>query len=297
MSQKIAVGQALGAGFRLIGREPLAFAAWCGVYFLLGAIPLAFTWADTQALYAELAAGDAEAAANAPWGAVETISLIVSLAYMIVMPAAVMRAILFPADRNFFYLRFGPRELWLVLTTLVMLLMMLIAYFGAALVLGVVSVAIGVGAAGGAAGALVMVLIGFLFWIGLFVGTIWLALRFSMAGVMSFAEMKLRIFESWSFTKGHGWRIFLVWLAMMAVVVGVSLIAFGGLVVASASAVSNGANPSAALLTQMSQASAPLAMVFLLVMSVVVVGFYVAGTAAWADMYRQLRPVFAETFD
>jgi hypothetical protein len=36
---------------------------------------------------------------------------------------------------------------------------------------------------------------------------IWLALRLSMAAPMTFADNQFRLFESWTLTKGQGWRL------------------------------------------------------------------------------------------
>ena len=35
----ISVGEAVSAGFKVIGRAPLAFAAWCGVVFVVYGLP------------------------------------------------------------------------------------------------------------------------------------------------------------------------------------------------------------------------------------------------------------------
>lgn len=290
MNQKISVGEALGAGFRLMGREPLVVAVWFGLYFLSGAIPMAFSWGETQTLYAQMATGDMSAA-NVRWGPVDIISMIIGLAFMIAMPAAVMRAVIYPDDREFFYLRLGRRELWMALTMILLFVMWVVAYFGSFIVVGAVSFA---GSIGGTGGVAVSVILALLVWLVLMVGTVWAALRLSMAGVMAFADMRLRVFESWTFTKGQGVRLFLVSLAVYGIPI-LGLLVLIGVMVASTSGAA--ADPTAQMFGQLSRVSAPVAIAWLGAMSVVFVGLYIVSTAAWADMYRQLRPMLAETFD
>lgn len=294
MNQKISVGEALGAGFRLIGREPLAVAVWCGAYFLSGAIPTAFSWGETQAVYAAMATGDMSTA-NVRWGPIDIISIIISLAFIIAMPAAVMRAVIYPDDRKFFYFRLGRRELWMALTMIILFVMWVVAYFGSFIAIGIVSLA---GSIGGTEGVVVSTILALLVWLALMVGTVWAALRLSMAGVMAFADMRLRVFESWTFTKGQGVRMLLVSLAVYGIPILGFLVLVGVMVGSMAANTGGGVtDPMAQMFGQLSRISAPVALVWLGAMSVIFVGLYIISTAAWADMYRQLRPMLAETFD
>lgn len=300
MNQKIAVGEAIGAGFRLIGREPMAFAVWCAAYFLLSALSLILNWGDTAAYYDALAAGAADGAAPtlpaAAFGPAQWLSIVVSLVLVLTIYTAIMRAVLRPDDRRFFYLRLGMRELWVALSAVLATLLWFAGYLAFVLVIGL-GVG-GIGAAAGEAGGIVsvilmLVLVPLALW-----AYVWMSLRLSMATIMSFAENRLRVLASWRFTKGHALAMFLVGLALtIASLVVFGLLAgvmLGGLAAASP----DRSNAFLAMLGQFSQMSVGARLAYSAVISVLYVGFLVAFMAPWAEMYRQLRPTsVAATFD
>src|ERR1044071_324968 len=110
---RISVGEAIGAGFALIRREPVIFGAWCAIYFLVSAVPQAFVWPQMMQVYQSMGSDpEAVLAAQSRMGAYQPISLIATLAVFAVMPAAIFRAALFPEDRRFLYMRLGMREFW-----------------------------------------------------------------------------------------------------------------------------------------------------------------------------------------
>jgi hypothetical protein len=297
--QRIAVGEAIGAGFGLIRREPVTFLVWCAAYFLVSAVPQAFVWPQMMQVYQSMGSDpQAVLAAQSRMGAYQPISLILALAIFAVMPAAIFRAALFPDDRRFFYLRLGLREFWTLIVSIVvaiiwflgfivMMIPVLLLTFGAAAAAG---------GAGGAAIAFILVIVGYLVGIG---GSIWLVLRFSLAPVMSFAENTFRVPESWRLTKGHAWRIFLVALGLSGMVILAELVLFGGAFAFLAAGRPNlgqvftdpGAIPAL-----MSQITVPMMLGAYAVFTVFGVWSYVMGGAAWASLYRQLKPALAETF-
>lgn len=288
---KISVGDALGAGFRLIAREPAAFAVWCLGYFLVGAIPAALMWPDVSSMYAAMGEGtdfltDPQfLAAQRRMAVIQPLSMLTGLAVFVGIPSAATRAVLFPDDRRFFYLRVSMRELWFGLATIVVFLAWFAATFAAFIPLLLV---VGVGAAVGQAGAgiaalLMLVLIPAVFGVG-----IWLFLRMSMAPVMSFAEREFRLPESWKLTRGHAWRLFLVGLVLTILVFALEFAALGLLIGAAGGFANVGAT--------MSRVTLPIMLAFTAVASVVIVGLYVIGAAAWASAYRQLRPNLDDTF-
>lgn len=299
MTQKIAVGEAIGAGFRLIGREPMAFAVWCAAYFLLSALSLVLNWGDTAAYYDALAASAGGSAASlpaAPFGPAQWLAMLVSLVLVLTIYTAIMRAVLRPDDRRFFYLRLGMRELWVALSAVLATLLWFAGYLAFVLVIGI-GVG-GVAAAAGEAGAIVsvilmLILVPLALW-----AYVWASLRLSMATVMSFAENRLRVLASWRFTKGHGLAMFLVGLALTVA----SLVVFGllaGVMMGGLAAASpDRSNAFLAMLSQFSQMSVGARLAYSAVISVLYVGFLVAFMAPWAEMYRQLRPTsVAATFD
>lgn len=293
---RISAGEAIGAGFRLIGREPVAFLAWALAYLVVGMLPQ--LWAisamlplwSTMLAEAGLGAGPDMAdmmRLQAHMMMVQPVSYLTSLVSQALLLGAVYRAVLFPDDRRFFYLRFGVRELWLGLLLLVMVVMMVIALF-VAMIPFLIVVAI-VAIAGEESLALVIPLLSLLLF-GVFV---WLALRFSLAPVMTFAERNFRFFESWTVTAGHAAGMFLVLVALAVIVLlaqGVLLAA--GLVAAGATIGATAFGD--AWLDNPAEALGRLGWGFwgvaAVVVSIVSAAIFVLFGGAWAEMYRQLRP-------
>jgi hypothetical protein len=118
---------------------------------------------------------------------------------------AVYRSVLEPDKRGFGALRFGPQELWLIL--LFAARSVVFGCLGGALVFGA-----------GLVCALGMLVSAWLPqpWAGVvrapvFIAAllgaaavgVWVWLRLSLAGPMTFAERQFRLFESWTLTRGH----------------------------------------------------------------------------------------------
>lgn len=283
----ISIGRAVGAGSRLIAREPAAFAAWCAIYFVASAGPLLLSGGELLAMYRSMGQGGTPVMPR-----FQPLSILVSLGMIVVLPAAVFRAALTPNERRFAYLRVGRRELWMVLNTLAMLACGLVVWFGTMLIMGVL-VAGGAFVAQGAPwvlGVLMVVLYPFMiaFWI-------WPFLRLSMAPVMAFEDRKLRIVESWRLTRGHAWRLFLVALLLGVILVAAEmvLLAIGAFALGGAETMAILSSNPGALMARM---TLPGLIVAAAVGSVFGVGAYAVGGAAWADMYRQIRPRLDETF-
>ncbi|MFY8210203.1 MAG: hypothetical protein ACOVOE_12915, partial [Caulobacter sp.] len=53
---------------------------------------------------------------------------------------------------------------------------------------------------------------------------VWLALRLSMAAPMTFVDNQFRLFESWSLTKGQGWRLLGMALLLIVFIIGVEIL-------------------------------------------------------------------------
>jgi hypothetical protein len=297
---RIAVGEAIGAGFGLIRRDPVTFLVWCLGYYLISVVPQALAWPQTVEIYRLSADPDASGtvlASQAGLGLYPLIGFVAALVAMVIGPAAIFRAALFPHERRFFYLRLGLREFWVLIASVAVMIIWIVGFFvvGFPILLVTFGAAL-LGSIGGAVFTFIAVVIGYFAGVSV---SIWIVLRFSLAPVMSFADNTFRVAESWRLTRGHAWRIFLVALGLFAMVVLAELLLFGG-----AFAVFSAGNPNplrifsepGAMVALMSQITLPMLLIGNVVFAVFGVWSYVMGGAAWASIYRQLRPQFAETF-
>jgi len=215
-------GAAIMSGFRLIGREPLAFLAWALVYGIVGLAPqgliayLSFTAIGDLSQLATPSPGELpESFARAQ--ALQPLSLLSSAVSTLLIYGAVSRAILYPDDRRFLYLRLTGRELWAGLNALTVgaiyvggLLVFILLVF---ILAGITAVAAGGGAVAGAVVALIAMPAGLA---GL-VATFWVLCRLSLSMPMGFAQRNFRIPDAWRATRGRGWRIFGVMLAIIVI--------------------------------------------------------------------------------
>jgi hypothetical protein len=135
-----------------------------------------------------------------------------------VMFAAIFRGVLRPTDRGLGYLKLGGDELRLLLLGVVFFLLMLLFAVAVGIVIGILSVAAQT-APEQARGPLVSLIVVLALTLSL-----WVAVRLSLAGPMTFAEGKLRIFESWRLTRGHFWSLLGMYLLTIILAVVVSVL-------------------------------------------------------------------------
>lgn len=210
-------------GFRITQENPWAFARWVFVSFavsVLGAFVTVSMPAEVRDALATINAEETPTLKTLMDALLALAPILVfGLAVQCMMAAAVYRLILRHDDARFGYLRLGADEIRLMLLTviyvLLFILFMVLITLGAALVMAVVSflgqsVAIFVGA------------VAEFFLTGLLV---FVAVRMSLAPVATFAEKRLAIFESWSLTRGHFWRLFGSYVLALACVVVLGFLA------------------------------------------------------------------------
>ncbi|NEX94093.1 hypothetical protein [Caulobacter sp. 17J65-9] len=207
-------------GFRLTREKPLAVVGWAVFYVVATALAgaLLLMVAGPGAL------ASIKTEPTTPAEAVEALTTLVplaavgGLAWLVigsVAKAAVYRAVLRPQDSRFAYLRFGADELRLMLVTLVLALV-------GAVLLGVLVAVAGVadGVAGPAAAGVVGA-IGFVVIVAL--GVVW-SVRLSLAAAMTFAQKRVRIFQSWTLTRGPFWPLLGMYVLVAALYVVVLLL-------------------------------------------------------------------------
>ena len=221
-------------GFSLIRRRPWAFVGWIVFWLVLGMGPFLVVLAGLAPKFIDFVSAVRSAHDEhdpiaisrllqdelcfmtilAPWG----LWLLVSGT---ILYAAVLRAVLEPSKSAFAYLRIGMDEVRLFFVRVVFAV--LTAAFVAAIV----------------GGGVVLFIVSDRYvghpwegWIDLLVIAlglcllIWVLFRLSMAFPMTFAEKRLRIFESWELTRGRFWPLVGVWAMsiLLIIAVGISFI-------------------------------------------------------------------------
>lgn len=301
----ISIGKSIGEGFGIIARRPLTVLAWGALRVGCSVVLLAIMWPMLSSMMSSMSAmraaqGSSPTAAMASLGPmfrsegeIMLVSLVGGIVSLVVYCAA-FRAVLKPEAPTFAFLRFGAAELFLLLFGFGF-------YF--ALILGLIAVMIPIGIIAGIAGVAHAPLVsGLLFVVG-FVGAIafciWILVRLSLVGAMTVQDGMFHLGDAWRLTKGHGWSLFGLGLALFCIAILI------GIVQAVVSLATGGFD----LMTVMSSANNPAAMFntatpFTLprmigfVVSVPIIGCEVAILASpWARAYRDLaQPGVAETF-
>lgn len=305
MKRTFSPSEAAFEGFRLVGRKPGLIAIWALIYLLLAAAVLAAVWAvfapDLPSIVAQISAartatsGGSEPAWAIPlmmrmralqW-TVQPLALIVG----VVFTCAVYRAILRPRESGFAFIRFGGDELRLIALGIIYFFLGMAAMFVVIFVISIVGVSAYFAMAKGGQGdwvGLLAVLAGIAF----ACLAIWVSVRLSLGWVISFAERRLAIFDSWRLTKGQFWRMFgcylLTWiftvvlsLAVMAVL-GIVVLVIGGSVAAQ---FQTGGTPD---WNRLAPLVAPAIAVWAIVGSIVSAIARVVMTAPSAAIYREL---------
>lgn len=305
---RFSVGGAATSGFGLIGREPLAVLIWGLVILVALVLPcvgLVWTAVPDFAGFARMAETQSDPsgqAAIAQMMQLQSKMMLFNLLYWVggtavkaVLAAAVFRAILEPGRKGLAYLKLGAQEVWLFLVSLVLGVLAYVACMAAAIIVAIcAAVAYFIGAQsspGAGVGACILVAGG----LGLAAvgAVVWVALRLSMAGPMSFAERKFLLFESWTFTRGQALPLLAMVLLLVVIlmaleavlyaVLGVGFLAFGAQLIPRLQAMS-GQPPEAFLRLIWPYAAA-----------IAVIGSLLSGPATalvfapWATAYRELK--------
>ncbi|MCX7587072.1 hypothetical protein [Phenylobacterium sp. 58.2.17] len=293
-------GGAVGAGFGVIARNPLAFLAWCAVYLVVALGPLALMAAAIWPQFGALAAlAEAEVEPDSPaatqqmmslMGQVNALSLLqwaTSLASSTLIVGAVFRAVLEPQNRRWFFLRLGRQEFWLalclVVVAVVAILLVALSTFPI-MITSLVLVAAGPSqtlapGVGLGIGAMVLIALG---------AMLWLFVRFSLGLPMSFAGSYFRLFESWTLTRGHAAKMVLVGVAVSLLATLVQIAVFVGFIFAAVAILRPTGEFDVTTLT-FAQVAPILALAAILMALVSVFGT-VLYSAPLAQIYRQLAP-------
>lgn len=206
-------------GFRVVRRKPMLLVWWALAYIVFFGVIFALVGPGMISMVAaaerlEAAGPTADpaqvTAAMAPFFGMFLVLVPLGMLIKAVFQAAVVRAVVTPAQSRFGYLRIGMDELRVVGVVLVLGLLLGVAYFAMALVVGVVA---GISAAAG--GGALYILVGVAV-IAAICALIWAAVRLSLAVPITVAEKRFALFDSFALTKGRFWS-----LLGMIIIVGV----------------------------------------------------------------------------
>ena len=211
-------------GFRITRERPRVFLAWILFSFLVSAAGVVVTlWMPEEARGAldSLSSDeppDPEAfldilALLAPF-------LLYGLAVQRTLDAAVYRYLLRPTREKFGCLAFGADEMRLMMLRLIFVVLAVLYVFVAQIVVGVVAFALSLISQGlmvFAASIGELISFGVLFY---------LAVRMSLASVITFDRRKLSILESWTATRGQFWPLFGAYLLALCCALVLGIVAF-----------------------------------------------------------------------
>ncbi len=281
-------------GFRIPREQPRAVLIWAGVHLVFGlVISAAMITVGGNAFTEFLALSrtgnpDPQATMAAMRNLGPTYAVLLPLGLMVqaVFSAAIYRVVLRPQEHSLAYLRLGADELRLALVILIYIGLAAMAAFMVTFVGAFVAAA--ASAVAGPAGALV----GVPLTIAGLAALIYLGVRFSLAPVQTFAERKLRLFDSWTLTKGHFWPLAGAYLLAGALTLLVVALSFG-LFSAAAAALHGGdaAGAVRAFSGDMSSLQAyftPATLIYIAFSSLLNALYYTLLFAPGAVAYRQL---------
>lgn len=141
------------------------------------------------------------------------------LVFQCMMAAAVYRVIFRHDDSRFGYLRLGRDELRLMVLTVILVLLTIFLLASVTLFATIIA---GFGAFVSTGFAIRLGAVAELFCIGV---VVYVLVRLSLAPAATFAERRLRLFESWQLTRGVFWRLFGAYVLALCCIVAVGFLA------------------------------------------------------------------------
>jgi hypothetical protein len=141
----------------------------------------------------------------------------VNLVFQAIFTCAVYRAVLDPENARNGYMRVGADELRMVGLNLLVWLIWTAALFSVALVALLTATTLGV------IGSPVAAILGLVLNIAAVCVAIWILVRLSLAGAITFSEKRIIVSKSWELTRGRFWP--LVWAYVLAFILWFVLIA------------------------------------------------------------------------
>lgn len=214
----VSVGSILGGTFRFIRANPRAIAVWAGINIVLSIAMQLVMQPFYTARALQMTNGATPYFSHS--GPI-LLTWLVMILVLIVLYAAVFRAVLFPEQSKMAYLRLGGDELRLLGLIFILLLGWTIgtALFG--VVIALIGAAVGVLFSPGRLGLNIAAII---FVLVLTAGIIFVSVRLSLAAPLTLARRKIMIGPAWRLTYGRFWTLFGVYLALWLAALIISLI-------------------------------------------------------------------------
>lgn len=301
------VSDAAGAGFQLIGRRPFSVFFWGLFAILVGVLPVLGIVGSSMAPMFDLMREAQLHPQTPPDPALFTqmhsqlmfvnpLLQLLSMAVRTMLAAAVFRAVLEPRNSGFAYLRIGMQEIWILLVTLLETILAFVGILLAVLVVVAIAAVLHQTVVGAVAVTATVVM-----GLSVFLGTIWVLLRLSMALPMSFEDRKFRLFESWAFTRGQAGNLFLLALLIVVMLIVTEIVILGVLAIPAMIFIApHMTNPQAmpdateAFFKQspqaMLQSAGPAIAVFVIVGAFLIGAVHAIFIAPWAAAYKMLKP-------
>jgi len=196
------------AGFGLLARKPLAVLTWALVYLVFLAVVIVPFAGGLVAFITTVAKSGSNPDPSAMLAGMSGLFGMILLLFLgslvvgTVVSCAVIRAVLQPENSAFAYLRLGGEELWVMLVQFVRSILIAVIQTAMAIPVAILT---GVATLGGQNAGLVGIrLLGQL---AMYAVVVWVTLRLSLAGPITFTERQFRLFESWTLTRGNTWRL------------------------------------------------------------------------------------------
>ena len=212
----VTVGSILSGTFRFIGDNVRAILVWSAILLLMSLVMMAMMRPFYEAQIAMLQQAGGPPAM--PQMGSFFLVMLMGLVVFVILAAAAFRAVLFPEQSRFAYLRLGMDELRLLGCALVLLiafyLVMLVVGVVAGVLLGLVAAILG-GSALAAMAFLPLVML---------VPCAWLMTRLALAGPLTIMQRKIVIGPAWRLSRGHFWQLFGAYLVIMLVL----FVVYGG---------------------------------------------------------------------
>ncbi|MDR3511276.1 MAG: hypothetical protein P4L73_06560 [Caulobacteraceae bacterium] len=225
-------------GFRLTREHPRAVLAWALAYFFytLALAILTISWigpdfAAFSALSHSANPDPAELAhAFEKIGPYLLVVIPLQVVFFAVLNCAIYRAVLRPFESGTGYLRLGRDEFRMVAVIAMLFMIWLAILFVVSVVVTLAAGTIGV--FGGAPGALIGVVVD----VAVFCLAIWVLVRLSLAGPMTFDQRRLVVFGSWSFTRTAFWPLtgaYILASLLGGVIVALMMVISSGIIAAA----------------------------------------------------------------